>query len=56
MSIRIVEGTRYSHQSSIWKGIVEKSKDSVFHVHSVEEHGGIVQVGDVRDDRTKKNI
>ena len=29
-----------------WKGIVKKSKDSVFHVHGVEEHGGRVQVKD----------
>ena len=29
-----------------WKGIVKKSKDSVFHVHGVEEHGGRVQVRD----------
>ena len=29
-----------------WKGIVKKSKDSVFHVHGVEEHGRSVLVRD----------
>ena len=26
-----------------WKGIAKNSKDSPFHVHGVEEHGGNVQ-------------
>ena len=45
-----------------WKGIVEKSKDDVFRVQGVEEHGGRVQVGDYEmkgtgvygDDATKR--
>ena len=43
---RYIGETAFTRGREHWKGIVKKSKDSVFHVHGVEEHGGRVQVKD----------